>query len=313
LSIRYAPRTKLLNMKRSQLIAILIAGLILVSFTTTKKPGLKYAKKTLDGFCSFIPSGNSLVDGDTISVQSFYMSSSEVTNIQYREFLFDLRRNGDLEAYNIAKIDSAGWTKKSDFKFLESMRNLYHMHPAYHNYPVVNVTKEGAELYCKWLTGKYDSLSNGEMKLSFRIPTRAEWIRAASGENIGSTYSWSGPYLRNGEGHMLANFLGMGSENITRNAETGEMEVIKTGHLSTYDEAFLVAPAESYFPNHFGLYNMNGNVSEMVSDGNYAVGGDWYSPGYDIRNSSIKEINGPEPTVGFRVVTTFLGREIERR
>ncbi len=300
-------------MKTSQLITILFAGLILASFTTSKKTGIKLAKKTLDGFCSYIPSGNSLIDGDTVSIQSFYMSSSEITNLQYNEFLTDLRNNDDLESYNIAKIDSAGWTRENDFIYMEPMENLYHRHPAYDNYPVVNVSKEGAKLFCNWLSEKYDSLSNGEMTLKFRIPTRAEWMRAANGNNINSTYSWNGPSLRNDKGLKLANFLGLGSENISRNPETGEMKIVKIPYMSLEDEVYIIAPTESYFPNDFGLYNMNGNVAEMISDGDYAVGGDWYSPGYDIRNSSIKEIDSPEPTVGFRVVATFLGREIERR
>lgn len=301
-------------MKKRQLIATLIAGLILVSFTTgKKKTGLKHAKKVLDGFCQYVPSGHSLVDGDTLSVQSFYMSSAEITNLQYQEFLYDLVKKGDLEAYNIAKVDSTGWTNDNEFKHMQPMEDYYHRHPAYHNYPVVNVSKEGAELFCEWLTEKYDSLSNGEMKLKFRIPTRAEWMRAANGDLLGATYSWGGPYVRNDKGCILANFLQMGSENITRNEETGEFEIKKNVRIGSTDGADLIAPTKSYFPSDYGFYNMNGNVSEMISDGDFAVGGDWHSPGYDIRNASIKEFKGPEPTVGFRVVTTFLGREIEQR
>ncbi|MDG1331420.1 MAG: SUMF1/EgtB/PvdO family nonheme iron enzyme [Crocinitomicaceae bacterium] len=299
-------------MKRSQLFVILLSGLILASFSTSKKTGIKLAKKTLDNFCEFIPSGNSVVEGDTVSVQSFYMSSSEISNLQYQEFLDDLLRKGELGKYNIAKVDSTGWTRDNNLIYVESMQNYYHKHPAYDNYPVVNISKAGAELYCEWLTEVYDSLSNGEMKLKFRLPLRSEWIRAASGDLLGATYSWGGPYLRNNKGCMLANFLKMGSENIRRNPETGEMEVIRTGYLSSFDHTDITAPTKSYFQNDYGLYNMNGNVSEMIADGDFAVGGDWYSPGYDIRNESIKEFNRPEPTVGFRVVTTFLGREIER-
>jgi formylglycine-generating enzyme required for sulfatase activity len=300
-------------MKRSQLFVILLTGLILASFSTSKKTGIKLAKKTLEGFCEFIPSWNSVVEGDTTSVQSFYMSSSEITNFQYQEFLDDLLRKGELEKYNIAKVDSTGWTRDNNLIYLEPMQNYYHKHPAYDNYPVVNVSKAGAELFCDWLTQKYDSLSNGEMKLKFRLPLRSEWIRAASGNLLGATYSWGGPYLRNDKGCMLANFLRMGSENISRNPETGEMEVIRTSYSSSFDHTDITAPTKSYLPNDYGLYNMNGNVSEMIADGDFAVGGDWYSPGFDIRNQSIKEFKRPEPTVGFRVVTTFLGREIERR
>jgi len=299
-------------MKKSRLFAVLMVGIILSSFTFGKKTGLKRAQKTLNGFCEYVPSGNSLVEGDTVSVQAFYMSSSEITNMQYQEFLSDLRRKGEVDKYEIAKIDSTGWTRNDGFNHMDPMKEYYHNHPAYQNYPVVNISKAGAELYCEWLTEVYDSLSNGEMKLKFRLPLRSEWMRAACGDNLGSTYSWGGPYLRNDKGCYLANFFAMGSENIARNPDTGEVEVVNTGRGLYEDGSFHTAPAVSYFPNSFGFYNMNGNVSEMIADGDYAVGGDWYSPGYDIRNESIKEFIGPNPTVGFRVVATFLGREIER-
>lgn len=299
-------------MKNNYLIALLLFGTAFVGFTTAKKTGLKFAEKSLNGFCNFVPSGSSLVDGDTLSVQSFYMSTSEVTNREYNEFLTDLLRKGDLASYEIAKIDTAAWNRAFKNASMEPMASYYHSHPAYVNYPVVNVSKQGAELYCKWLTSKYDSLSNGEMKVNFRIPTRAEWVRAASGDNLNAPYSWSGQFLRNDKGCILANFLTMGSENITRNPVTGEMEVVEADFRMDSDGADLIAPAKSYMPSGLGFYNMNGNVAEFVSDGDFAVGGDWFSPGFDIQNSSIKEVTEPQPTVGFRVVTTFLGREVKR-
>lgn len=306
------PEPNYLSMKRGQLFSILLAGIVLVSFTTTKKTGLKRAQKTLDGFCQFIPSGNSLVEGDTLSVQAFYMSSTEVTNFQYREFLVDLQRKGELEKYNIAKIDSNAWNTFIPNTHMQPMADYYHRHPAYHNYPVVNVSKEGAELFCQWLTDQYDSLSDGELKLKFRLPLRSEWMRAASGNLLKSTYSWGGPYLRNSKGCALANYLSVGAENISRDSETGHLTVSGPIHLQEGNHTF-TALASSYAPNQFGLYNMNGNVAEMIADGDYAVGGDWYSPGYDIRNESIKDFSGANPTVGFRVVTTVLGREIEQK
>ena len=299
-------------MKKNYLIALLIFGTTFVAFTTAKKTGFKHAKKSLDGFCNYVPSGSSLVDGDTLSVQAFYMSTTEVTNGEYNEFLADLLRKGDLASYEIAKIDTSAWNRAFKSTMMEPMATHYHKHPAYANYPVVNVSKAGAELYCKWLTAKYDSLSNGELRVNFRIPTRAEWVRAACGNNLDVPYSWAGPYLRTEKGSIRANFLSMGSENITRNPETGEMEVVSTGMRLDVDGADIIAPAKSYWRSAFGFYNMNGNVAELVSDGDYAVGGDWHSPGFDIQNSSIKEVKEPQPTVGFRVITTFLGKGMTR-
>lgn len=62
-----------------------------------------------------------------------------------------------------------------------------------------------------------------------------------------------------------------------------------------------------YQPNEFGFYNMNGKVSEMISDGDFAVGVDWLSTGYSVQNESVKNFKEAHPTVGFRVVASHLG------
>jgi formylglycine-generating enzyme required for sulfatase activity len=234
------------------------------------------------------------------------MSSTEITNVQYQEFLNDLKRRGELEKLQIAQIDSACWTRGKMYG--EPMAKYYHNHPAYDGYPVVGISKEGAELFCAWLSEKYAALSNGELKLSFRLPTQEEWMRAARGEKHYQTYAWETPFLRNKDGLMCANFLAVGAENVRRNAETGVLEIttddLTINHL---DGAFdIVAPAKSYAANAQGFYNLNGNVAELLSDGSWAAGGGWTSPGFDIRNESVMQVKGPRPDVGFRVVATFL-------
>lgn len=49
--------------------------------------------KVLQSFCELVPSENTVIEGDTVSVQSFYRSSAEITNFQYAEFLSDLKTN----------------------------------------------------------------------------------------------------------------------------------------------------------------------------------------------------------------------------
>jgi sulfatase modifying factor 1 len=288
------------------LLTFIVSFFLLISSSFKPKPSAKSALKVLEGFANFIPSGSVIIDQDTSSVQSFYMSSTEVSNLQYSEFLAYLKRTGQHEKYSIAKIDSSLWESSFVNAYMSPMAENYHNHPAYHNYPVVNVSKEAAIMYCDWLTQVYDSLSGGELSLKFRLPLREEWVRAARGEDFHAPYAWGGPYLRNSKGCFLANFVQIGAGNITRDQETGELKVvINSQPIYEADEAFVTAPVESYFPNAFGLYNMNGNVSEMVADEDVVVGGDWRSPGYDIRNESYKTYNGPHPTVGFRVVASY--------
>ena len=277
-----------------------------MSFISGKKPSAKLAIKTIENFCVYVPSGQTLIENDTVSVQSFYISQGEVTNFQYAEFLYDLKRKGEFEKLKIAQLDTNNWTtelKWGNEKYTEH----YYKHPAYRDYPVVNVSKEGAELYCQWLTEKYDSISGGELKLKFRIPTHTEWLRAANGSRMKSSYSWGGPYLRNAKGQVLANFVRFGAENITRNEETEIYEVTtKNIGYNFDDDADVTAPSISYWPNEFGIYNLNGNVSEMVADKAIVVGGDWRSPGYDIRNESFRAYKGSSVTVGFRVIATYV-------
>lgn len=285
---------------------ILILSLGVLAFTFSVKPSLKTAEKALDKLTKYIPSGNALVDNDTVSVQAFYMSESEITNYQYREFLNDLQQKGRVEDYKIAQIDSAKWNSYLGWEN-NTMMEHYHSHPSFDNYPVVNVSKEAANLFCDWLSAKYDSLSNGELTLKFRIPSRAEYIRAARGDDHYWAYSWGGPFLRNSEGQLLANFVRIGSESIKRDS-TGKLEIadMPINYGSHSFNPIVIAPTKSYWPNTFGLYNMNGNVAEMVGDEDLAVGGSWYSPGYDIRIESSQEFTESNPLVGFRVVATHL-------
>lgn len=288
------------------IIPITLFTLLLFSFTPSTKKGIKIAKKSLEQFAGFVPSGSITFQEQTLSVQAFYMSKTEITNFQYREFLDDLSAKGATEKLKIAIYDSVLWRGKSGNH--ASMVKYYHSHPAYDNYPVVNITKEGAELYSQWLSEQYRDLSNGEMIVEFRLPTHAEWLRAAKADMENSPYTWGGPFLENKNGCKLANFLALGSENITRDPETGELIVTTTytPQQMTTKNYDITAPAKSYTANEFGMYCMNGNVAELVSDKEIVAGGSWNSPGYDVRNESTAEYQGAAPTVGFRVVATYL-------
>jgi len=300
-------------MKTKQVLFLGAISITLMSFISGKKPSAKTALKTLENFCAYVPSGKTLIENDTISVQSFYISQGEVTNFQYQEFLFDLKRKGEIEKYNIAKIDTNNWTTELKWGN-QAYAEHYHDHPAYRDYPIVNISKEGAELYCEWLTEKYDSLSGGELKLKFRIPTHTEWIRAARGDSYNRVYAWEGFSIfketgkANFIGLMQANCIRNGAESITRNEETGKLEVTYKPVGYTFDGSNfdVIAPSISYWKNDMGVYNMNGNVSEMISDKKLVVGGDWRSPGYDIRNESTRAYKGSSVTVGFRVVASYV-------
>ncbi|MBD3639088.1 MAG: SUMF1/EgtB/PvdO family nonheme iron enzyme [Crocinitomicaceae bacterium] len=279
---------------------LIFACAILAAFSFTQKQ--KKLKK-LDGYV-FVPSGSIEREGQQYSCAAFWMSDHEVTNGEYGFFLKHLLKEGRTDAYKKALPDTSAWTNIGGH--LTSMRDHYLSHPAYMNYPVVNVSTEGVKLYCEYLTEQLKTIYGDQIN-PFRLPTRKEWMYAASGGNNRYIYSWGGPEMRNDKGDYLANFRRVGDYNITLTPEGPK--VVEDSLRFSYpidDNAYITAPSKSYYENEFGLYNMCGNVAELVADEKTVVGGDWHSPGYDIRIESKRKFTGPSPFVGFRPVMTFI-------
>ena len=102
------------------------------------------------------------------------------------------------------------------------------------HHPVVHVSWNDANAYCEWVGA--------------RLPTEAEWEYAARGGLVGKRLPW-GDELTPGGRHRCNVWQGAFPDNNT----------LADGYLGT-------APAESFRPNGYGLYNMAGNVWEWCAD-----------------------------------------------
>ncbi|MDX9929941.1 MAG: SUMF1/EgtB/PvdO family nonheme iron enzyme [Bacteroidales bacterium] len=90
----------------------------------------------------------------TVTVSSFYMDESEVRNVDYREYLYWLRRiYKDYPAvHRRALPDTLVW--RSPLGFNDPYVQYYFRHPSYNNYPVVGVNWLQANDYCLWRTDR---------------------------------------------------------------------------------------------------------------------------------------------------------------
>lgn len=89
------------------------------------------------------------------TVSSFYMDETEVTNLDYREYLYWLTRvfgEDYPEVIKKAKPDTLVW--RSKLAFNEPYVEYYFRHPAYQDYPVVGVSWLQASDYCSWRTDR---------------------------------------------------------------------------------------------------------------------------------------------------------------
>lgn len=90
-----------------------------------------------------------------VTVSSFYIDQTEVTNFHWLEYLYWVdRAYGESYpmVYKNALPDTLCWRSKLGFN--EKYVDYYLRHPAYRDYPVVGVSWLQASDYCKWRTDR---------------------------------------------------------------------------------------------------------------------------------------------------------------
>ncbi|MDQ3110951.1 MAG: formylglycine-generating enzyme family protein [Bacteroidota bacterium] len=286
---------------------------------------------------AFVPMSTTKVNGAIVSVQAFNIKNTEVSNLEYRTFLNDLLVQGKFEDYLTAVPIKDGWKTAGAPEF----ENVYFSSFKYNDFPAVNMSRAGAELYCYWLTkSMQDAIKSKEIKLTkefkgindVRLPYNVEWICAARAgkDSLNIKYPWQfvSKEVYNARGCYLCNFNFEVSKDHLKPA--GECpyqwngkpkqggfhrSIITTAGLAI--DTLLTAPVTSYNPSDYGQYCMMGNVSEMVwewkADGQakkgaaLALGGNWNS---DVNNILIEApeqyagITNASAMIGFRPVWT---------
>lgn len=228
--------------------------------------------------------------------------------MEYRTFLFDLLIQGRKDEFLMAKPDQHQWVVFSNGG-MKSLEENYFSNTDFNDFPMVNISREGAELYCKWLTQELWKYVGDEQRNEYndvRLPFREEWVKAASVEGKQLPYPWNGNQIKNADGAILANCV-IGYSNDTLHIDTNSPD---------YN---IMAPVKSYWPNNYGIYNLAGNVAEMVYDDYKArlagtAGGDWkthYEGVKILAPDAYKNVISPMPTIGFRIVMTVPSNKVK--
>ena len=243
--------------------------------------------------------------------------------------LHSVRRHSDRSQFVVTEVinvypDTLVWIHDYSYCYNEPYAENYFWHPAYDEYPVVGVTWGQAVAFNAWRTQIMNSwrMNEGSTYIQkFRLPSEAEWEFAARGGRDLAPFPWGGPYIRNQEGCILANFKPMRGDYVE-------------------DGAAYTAPVNAYTPNDYGLYNMAGNVAEwtntafdetvydfafdLAPDYVYHAkvddppalhrkvirGGSWKDIGYYLQTGtrSYEYSDTAKAYIGFRSVMSYLGR-----
>lgn len=94
-----------------------------------------------------------------VTVSSFYMDETEVSNLDYLEYVYWLSRvYGEDYPQVVYKAlpDTLVWRDRLSYN--EPLVELYFRHPSYHDYPVVGVSWVQANEYANWRTDRVNEL-----------------------------------------------------------------------------------------------------------------------------------------------------------
>jgi formylglycine-generating enzyme required for sulfatase activity len=245
--------------------------------------------------------------------ESLYCSRYETSNEEYKFFLNDLGTR-DSAAYAKCLVDSVKWRTMNVISYGEPLASNYFRHPAFGQYPVVNINNDAAVEYCKWLTIIYNSTPRRKFKkVVYRLPSKEEWVFAAQGGKAGTRYPAGNYALMRRTGEYLYNFRRIDDRFIIQDS-LGKPILDEADMNYTYtssglkDMAFYTAEVRSFWPNAFDLYNMSGNVAEMISTKGQAMGGGWNSYGGEITTTSVKIYKEASPEIGFRIFMEIVER-----
>jgi formylglycine-generating enzyme required for sulfatase activity len=196
-----------------------------------------------------------------VYLDGYWMGKTEVTVGQFRLFV-------EAKGYK-TDAEKSGWAYTCTGDKWEQKEDINWKNPGFKqedNHPVVCISWNDAKSFCDWLSNKRG--------LSFKLPTEAQWEKAARG-TTNSKYPWGDhdPYYN---GKWYANYRAHGSWE-----KRGE------------DSFEFSAPVGSYpqGASPYGLLDMAGNVWEWCRD--------WF--GSDYYNKSPGR-NPPGPGIGIRRV-----------
>jgi formylglycine-generating enzyme required for sulfatase activity len=251
-----------------------------------------------------------------VSVDKF-IDETEITNLNWAEYLYYLRRDSSQTIFNAMRPDDAKLPRPDYFE-----------NPFFRFYPIVGITYEQAEAYCRWRTTVVNELNRIRMTrtgivpprkfiLEFRLPSEAEWETYAGCGNDLTKYEQgviftesqvkvspkAGNYLK------IKNNLAESTDKIKADIKdfNKRKQKIVMFNVDRKNVPYFLVNQTPYYVfdlpiNNYGLYNMIGNVAELVKEKGILKGGSYRDKITDISIKKKQEYEGASPTVGFRAV-----------
>lgn len=238
----------------------------------------------------------------TVTVSSFYMDETEISNLDYLEYLYAVSQDSTREFYDSALPDTTVWA--SELTFMDPYVDQYLRYPGFREFPVVGVSWVQANDYCLWRTAVVNNemfakfgdkpksggrrgkkgadaqaaataapartgrvpIETGINLPNFMLPTEAQWEYAAKATIGTQTLDENfDNRIYPWDGSSMRRAKGKSQGKMQANYKRGRGDYAGVAGKKN-DSWETTAPVYYYYPNDFGLYQMAGNVSEWVYD-----------------------------------------------
>lgn len=259
--------------------------------------------------------------------ENLFMDKTEITNLNWLEYMFYLYRDSTEISYRKALPDSTVWLSYGD-----TVKTKHYLrYPPLRSFPVVGITQKQAEAYCTWRSlaaseyydrsekKKADGLQPDQKVIfKFRLPTEAEWMLAAYGNLNKQAYPFGATdYLTEvsvqGKAKTLYektdkkigyNTFQRDLKEFRKGKNEPSFNVVKSfrNYFQYGDYSPRSTTDKRSIANPIGVFDMIGNVAEFVQESGFVKGGSW---AHDLENSKIMKRQtypGPTAWIGFRCI-----------
>ncbi len=253
--------------------------------------------------------------GTTWLKDNLFIDYTEVSNFHYLEYVHWILRVQPKDYLSVLP-DTLCWindgTGQGDLKY------YYFKHPVYRDFPVIGISYDQAVKYCNWRSDvvnlmlylkanhikdfNSDSTYNYPKIVKYRLPSKEEWIYAAQSGLNKTEYPLGYVDILDNKNKPVSN--------TKEYYNLKKLPIVLSANASG-DTSYMPLQTESVIfgkPNIYGIYNMLGNVSELVSDSlimglnfqTYLNGQPQFNDKYTI--SKFQKYSNPKSWIGFRCI-----------
>lgn len=258
-----------------------------------------------------------------------FCDQSEMSNVGWREYMFWTARVYGVNSQQFLATfpDTLKWMEK--YWCLEEYAELYLLHPAYSNYPVVGVSQKQAIDYSNWRSDRvfevlllqlkkieYDSVQDVSDYFSIERYFNGTYKNTLPGEKVSYYPNFRLPTLS--ERQQILHYADSVDKVYFENCRSKYCRECKldfpkfhAGINPCVRDSAKNDPTINVYKNYAAkkrnsVYNLRGNVGEWTSENGISAGGGWYDHRERILQTDTFHIANQNAWTGFRNVCEWI-------